>query len=153
MIEGDHVSDGAIFWDEEEHKSSSRRKKIGLFSLFLFFASGAVVAVSAFLMSEYDVEDLGAEDPFDTTSPTTTATQIFTNAPTGDTSSPTSLPTNPPSTVPTKTSSLNPTILPTVSPANLHTSSPVVEVNLSDADAHCPGNSDGAVANKYFSLS
>ena len=109
--------------------------------------------MSAFLMSGYDAKDLGAEDPFDTTSPTTTATQIFTNAPTGDTSSTTSLPTNPPSKVITKTPSLNPTILPTVSPANLHTSSPVVEVNLSDADAVCPGNSDGAVANKYFSVS
>ena len=60
---------------------------------------------------------------------------------------------HPPSTVPTKTLSLNPTNLPTVSPANLHTSSPVVEVNLSDAAAHCPGNSDVAVANKYFSVS
>ena len=107
----------------EDHKSSPRRKKIGLFSLFLFFASGAVVEVSAFLMSGCD------------------------------TSSPTSLPTNPPSTVPTKTSSLNPAILPTVSHTNLHTSSPVVEVNLSDADAHCPGNRDGAVANKHFSVS
>ena len=135
------------------HKSFSTRKKIGLFALFFFFPSGVVVAVSAFLMSGCDTEDLGAEDPFDTTYPTTTATQIFTNGPTGDTSSPTSLPTNPPSTLPTKTSSLNPTILPTVSPANLHTSSPVVEVNLSDADALCPGNSDVAVANKYFSLS
>ena len=137
----------------EDHKSSPRRKKIWLFSLFLFFASGAVVAVSAFRMSGYDVEDLGGEDPFDTTSLTTTATQIFRNAPTGDTSCPTSLPTNPPLTVPTKTSSLNPTSLPTDSPANLHTSSPVVEVNLSDADAHSPGNSDVAVANKYFSVS
>ena len=135
----------------EDHKSSPRRKKIDVFDLFLFVASGAVVAVSAFLMSGCNTEDLGAEDPFDTTSPTTTATQIFTNAPTRDTSSPTSLPTNPPSTVPTKT--LNPTILPLVSPVNLLTSSPVVEVNLSDADAHYPGNSDVAIANKYFSVS
>ena len=41
----------------EDHKSFSTRKKTGLFALFLFFASGAIVAVSAFLMTGCDTEE------------------------------------------------------------------------------------------------
>ena len=87
MIAGDDVSNGAMFWKITSH--SVRERKLGYFPYSSSLLQ-AVVALSAFRMGGYDAEDLGAEDPFDTTSPSTTATQIFTNAPTGDTSSPTS---------------------------------------------------------------